>query len=154
MMKLLSSPLSPYGRKVKMTLQMKGLADKVEIVVADTSPGDNVEINSTNPLGKVPALIVDGNTSVAYPAAAQAARARPAVLPLKHTAFSSRAARRTRAISPCSALRIAASRLPARSHATIVSQIATPHARTQARRSVYGNSASGSSSTAPRIGQK
>src|SRR4029079_17456849 len=41
MMKLLSSPLSPYGRKVKMTLLMKGLADKVEIVAADTNPGDN-----------------------------------------------------------------------------------------------------------------
>jgi glutathione S-transferase len=64
MMKLLSNPLSPYGRKVKMTLLMKGLADKVEIVVADTNPGDNVEINSANPLGKIPALIVDGKTAV------------------------------------------------------------------------------------------
>jgi glutathione S-transferase len=64
MMKLLSSPLSPYGRKVKMTLLMKGLADKVEIVTADTNPGDNVEINSTNPLGKIPALIVDGKTAI------------------------------------------------------------------------------------------
>jgi glutathione S-transferase len=64
MMKLLSSPLSPYGRKVKMTLLMKGLADKVEIVAADTNPGDNVEINSANPLGKIPALIVDGKTAI------------------------------------------------------------------------------------------
>ena len=64
MMKLLSSPLSPYGRKVKMTLLIKGLTDKVEIVAADTNPGDNVEINSTNPLGKIPALIVDGKTAI------------------------------------------------------------------------------------------
>jgi glutathione S-transferase len=64
MMKLLSSPLSPYGRKVKMTLLVKGLADKVEITTADTNPGDNVEINSTNPLGKIPALIVDGATPI------------------------------------------------------------------------------------------
>jgi glutathione S-transferase len=64
MMKLLSSPLSPYGRKVKMTLQMKGLADKVEIVAVDTNPGDNLEINTTNPLGKIPALIIDGNTAI------------------------------------------------------------------------------------------
>jgi len=64
MMKLLSNPLSPYGRKVKMTLLMKGLADKVEIVVADTNPGDNAEINSTNPLGKIPALIVDDITAI------------------------------------------------------------------------------------------
>jgi glutathione S-transferase len=63
-MKLLSSPLSPYGRKVKMTLLMKGLADKVEIVAADTNPGDNVEINGANPLGKIPALIVDGKTAI------------------------------------------------------------------------------------------
>ena len=64
MMKLLSSPLSPYGRKVKMTLQIKGLEDKVEIVAADTNPGDNVEINSANPLGKIPALVVDGKTAI------------------------------------------------------------------------------------------
>jgi glutathione S-transferase len=64
MMKLLSSPLSPYGRKVKMTLLMKGLADKVEIAVADTNPGDNAELNGINPLGKVPALIVDGKTAI------------------------------------------------------------------------------------------
>jgi glutathione S-transferase len=63
MMKLLSSPLSPYGRKVKMTLAIKGLTDNVETVAADTNPGDNVEINSTNPLGKIPALIVDSKTS-------------------------------------------------------------------------------------------
>ena len=43
---------------------MKGLRDKVEIVAADTNPGDNVEINSTNPLGKIPALIVDGKTAI------------------------------------------------------------------------------------------
>ena len=55
MMKLLSSPLSPYGRKVKIAMAMKGLKDKIEIVAADTNPGDNVAINSTNPLGKIPA---------------------------------------------------------------------------------------------------
>jgi glutathione S-transferase len=64
MMKLLSNPLSPYGRKVKMTLLMKGLAKEVEIVAVDTNPGDNVEINRTNPLGKIPALIVDGQTAM------------------------------------------------------------------------------------------
>ena len=62
MMKLLSSPLSPYGRKVKIAMAMKGLADKIEVVTADTNPGDNVEINSANPLGKIPALVVDGKT--------------------------------------------------------------------------------------------
>ena len=59
MMKLLSNPLSPYGRKVKMTLAMKELGGEVEILAVDTNPGDNAEINSANPLGKIPALIVD-----------------------------------------------------------------------------------------------
>jgi len=64
MMKLLSNPLSPYGRKVKMALLMKGLAQEVESVAVDTNPGDNVEINSANPLGKIPALIVDGKSAL------------------------------------------------------------------------------------------
>ena len=64
MLKLLSNPLSPYGRKVKMALLMKGLAKEIEIVAVDTNPGDNVEINSTNPLGKIPALMVDGKAPI------------------------------------------------------------------------------------------
>jgi glutathione S-transferase len=47
-----------------MTLAMKGLADEIEMVAVDTNPGDNVEINSANPLGKIPALIVDGKTAI------------------------------------------------------------------------------------------
>jgi glutathione S-transferase len=64
MMQLLSNPLSPYGRKVKMTLAMKGLGDQVEILAVDTNPGDNAQINSANPLGKIPALIVDPKTAI------------------------------------------------------------------------------------------
>ena len=64
MMKLLSSPLSPYGRKVKLAMAMKGLTDKIEIATADTNPGTNVEINSVNPLGKIPALVVDGKQAI------------------------------------------------------------------------------------------
>jgi len=64
MMKLLSSPLSPYGRKVKLAIAMKGLKDKIEIAGVDTNPGDNVEINSVNPLGKIPALTVDGKQAI------------------------------------------------------------------------------------------
>ena len=64
MMKLLSSALSPYGRKVKLAMAMKGLADKIEVTTADTNPGDNVEINSVNPLGKIPALVVDGKQAI------------------------------------------------------------------------------------------
>ena len=31
---------------------------------ADTNPGDNAEINSANPLGKIPCLVVDGGTAI------------------------------------------------------------------------------------------
>ena len=55
MMKPPSSPLSPYGRKVKMTLAMKGLKDKVEIVAVDTNIPANPEITVANPLAKIPA---------------------------------------------------------------------------------------------------
>src|SRR5262245_26105243 len=64
MMKLLSNPLSPYGRKVAMAVGLKGLGGQVESVPVDTNPGDNVAINSANPLGKIPALNVDANTTI------------------------------------------------------------------------------------------
>lgn len=60
MMKLLSNPLSPYGRKVKIALALKGLQDQVEIVPIDTNPLDNPQINTANPLAKVPTLLADG----------------------------------------------------------------------------------------------
>jgi glutathione S-transferase len=64
MMKLLSSPLSPYGRKVRLALAMKGLKDAIEMVAADTNPGDNVAINTANPLGKIPVLLRAGDTPI------------------------------------------------------------------------------------------
>jgi glutathione S-transferase len=60
MMKLLSNPLSPYGRKARLAAAIKGLEAEIEIAAVDTNPGDSVEINSANPLGKIPTLIVDG----------------------------------------------------------------------------------------------
>jgi glutathione S-transferase len=64
MLKLLSNPLSPYGRKVQLALAIKGLKDQVELVAVDTNPGDSIEINSANPLGKIPILIVDGSREI------------------------------------------------------------------------------------------
>lgn len=64
MLKLLSNPLSPYGRKVKIAIAMKGVGDRIEIVAIDTNPGDNRDLNASNPLGKVPALVVDGATAI------------------------------------------------------------------------------------------
>jgi glutathione S-transferase len=64
MMILRSSPASPFGRKVKIAAALLGLSDKFEIVVADTlDPAD--PIRSQNPLGKIPALILE-NGSILY----------------------------------------------------------------------------------------
>ena len=60
MMQLLASPLSPYARKVRLVAAIKGLGDRVTMVPADTNPGDSVAINTANPLGKIPVLIVEG----------------------------------------------------------------------------------------------
>ena len=64
MMKLMSNPLSPYGRKVKLAMAMKGLSDQIEIVATDTNPGDNVALNTANPLGKIPCLMLDDGTAI------------------------------------------------------------------------------------------
>src|SRR5262245_47183778 len=61
-MKLLSSLLSPYVRKVRIAADMKGLLPKIELVPVDTNIPNNPEINGANPLAKVPALIVDGTS--------------------------------------------------------------------------------------------
>lgn len=62
-MKLMSSPLSPYGRKVKIAAGMKGLAAKIEILPTDTNKGDDA-LNKLNPLGKIPCLITDEGEAV------------------------------------------------------------------------------------------
>jgi len=58
MMKLMSSSLSPFGRKVKISARMKGLDGRIEILAADTNNGDDA-LNKLNPLGKVPCLITE-----------------------------------------------------------------------------------------------
>lgn len=64
MMKLRSSPASPFGRKIKLALAVLGLKDRVEVVEANTAdPGDS--LRSENPLGKIPALILE-NGDVLY----------------------------------------------------------------------------------------
>ncbi len=59
MMILRSAGPSPFGRKVELAAAMLGLDGEIEVVETDTvDPGDT--IRHQNPLGKVPALIVDG----------------------------------------------------------------------------------------------
>jgi glutathione S-transferase len=61
MMILRSSPPSPFGRKVKLALGILGLENEVAIEKADpTDAGDS--LRQQNPLGKIPALIIEDGT--------------------------------------------------------------------------------------------
>src|SRR4051812_27325245 len=60
-MKLLGSPLSPYTRKVRVVLTEKRIDCEFEIV--DVNPAEN-PVNSLNPLGKVPTLVLDDGTAL------------------------------------------------------------------------------------------
>jgi len=63
MLVLRSSPASPFGRKVKMALIVTGLIERVQLVNADTvDPTDS--IRQQNPLGKIPALLLDDGSAV------------------------------------------------------------------------------------------
>ncbi|MER2606256.1 MAG: glutathione S-transferase family protein [Siculibacillus sp.] len=58
---LRSSPPSPFGRKVKIAAAELGLADRFAVVMADTAdPTDS--LRAQNPLGKIPALVLDDDT--------------------------------------------------------------------------------------------
>jgi glutathione S-transferase len=64
MLVLRSSPASPFGRKVKIAAAILSLTDRIEIVAADTNdPNDS--LRRQNPLGKIPALILEDG-SVLY----------------------------------------------------------------------------------------
>lgn len=64
MLILRSSATSPFGRKVKIAAAVLGLRDRIEVVKADTAdPNDS--LRTENPLGKIPALILEDG-SVLY----------------------------------------------------------------------------------------
>jgi len=55
---LRSSPPSPFGRKVRIAAMMLGLDSRITVEPADTAnPADSVR--QQNPLGKIPALVLD-----------------------------------------------------------------------------------------------
>ena len=57
MLRLYTSPTTPFGRKVMVLILEAGLADQVEIAQATGSPLDSSKMPlSQNPLGKIPAL--------------------------------------------------------------------------------------------------
>lgn len=62
-MKLRYSPTSPYVRKVVMTIIECGLDDAVERIVTNAWDPET-DLPQDNPLGKVPALIVDDRTTL------------------------------------------------------------------------------------------
>jgi glutathione S-transferase len=60
-MKLLASLASPYTRKVRIVLAEKKIDCDMELV--DVAPVDN-PVNAHNPLGKIPALVLDDGTAL------------------------------------------------------------------------------------------
>lgn len=55
---LKSSPASPFGRKVRIAAGLLGLANKIDVRKTDLNdPADS--IRTQNPVGKIPALILD-----------------------------------------------------------------------------------------------
>ena len=59
-MKLMYSPLSPYVRKTMVVAHELGLVDKLELVERSGTPLDpNEDIVAANPVGRIPALILD-----------------------------------------------------------------------------------------------
>jgi glutathione S-transferase len=58
--RLLYQTHSPYARQVLVLAHETGLADRLEVIHHETSPTrQNAEVFAANPLGKVPALVLD-----------------------------------------------------------------------------------------------
>ena len=60
-MKVFTSPASPFGRKVKLTAHMKGLADQIDFT--NIGAGEP-EVAGANPLSKIPALITSDGVAI------------------------------------------------------------------------------------------
>lgn len=62
MMKLLAAGASPYVRKATMTVSLKGLEERVELVARDDPQAS--DLRARNPLGKIPVLFTDDGTAI------------------------------------------------------------------------------------------
>ena len=62
MLVLRSSPLSPFGRKVRIAADMLGLSEQIQIVAADTGNPED-DLRRQNPLGKIPVLLAEDDTA-------------------------------------------------------------------------------------------
>jgi len=58
MLVLRNSPFSPFGRKVLIAADVAGLSDRIVVQLADTNDAED-SLRSQNPLGKIPALILE-----------------------------------------------------------------------------------------------
>jgi glutathione S-transferase len=57
------SPASPYARKIRIAADILGLADRIEIAGVDLAdPADSIRVQ--NPLGKIPALVLEDGSSL------------------------------------------------------------------------------------------
>src|SRR5579864_1588282 len=62
-MMLRSTSASPFGRKVRIAIKLLGLEDKIELAETDLNdPADT--IRKQNPIGKIPALVLDDGTAL------------------------------------------------------------------------------------------
>ena len=60
-MKLIATPTSPYGRKVRIALAEK----RIEYVLVEASPwAPGNPVSDFNPLGKIPVLVLDDGTAL------------------------------------------------------------------------------------------
>lgn len=63
MLILRTSPSSPFGRKVRIAIDVIGLTDKVDVMNADT--GDSTDsLREQNPLGKIPTLLIESGDAL------------------------------------------------------------------------------------------
>ena len=63
MLVLRSAGASPFARKVRIAAAVLGLDDRIEVFAADTGDPDD-SLRSQNPLGKIPALILENGEAI------------------------------------------------------------------------------------------
>lgn len=64
-MKLHYNPASPYVRKVRAVAAETGLTGRIELVAERVTPvTSNEALNNDNPIGKIPALVLDDGTAL------------------------------------------------------------------------------------------
>lgn len=60
---LISTPTSPFGRKVKIAARIYGLIDRLTVEKGDPWSEDDI-LRQKNPLGKMPALVMDDGKAI------------------------------------------------------------------------------------------